>query len=816
MNKDKCKTKLIFQKKRVHMKTIIFLSSLFFISIFAQAQNQLSGKLLDAKTKSAVAFASAALYHQKDSSLVVGTVTDDAGLYQFNNLKKGKYYLKFSFLGYKPMIKSNIEISGDNAKIDLGTIELNDQEQSIGEVKIEAERLKGVEQVDRTVYAINQMAIKASNSGLDLLKKIPSVQVDMQNNISLEGSSNILIYVDGKKRDKEYVAQIDPSLIDKVEIITNPSSKYDADVTGVINILLKKDKNVGMSGRIDLEIPTSERMISSSSAGIDYGIGKFHFFGSGFSHYEQFGINEKILRESTNGNINSVFNQNGDGKLFVKIASIDYGFDYFINNKNTLNFYANYNPYQFNFNHDFDKTLENNKVLAEKNLTDSKNNDKNLGNNFSLFYKKQFDKQGQELTSEVSYYTYSGTQTNENTDQYLNIVDFTKQGSPIYRKDETNSNRKSVSGKMDYSQNFGSMKFETGLQVSHQWLNTGFKNFVDGVLSGNANNDFKYKELRSAAYVNLSGKLKELSWQIGSRFENSNIEVNDAEKNSYYCILPTLNLQHKLGEGKSIKFTYRRSITRPNASDLNPFVIVVDSMNSSKGNPKLEPYYTNKFQLTYNQNFGNNFIAPYIYADRYSNYFQQISTVGIGNKMTSYIDNVAKGFDYGAGLSAGFQPFKWWNINTYGKIFQIRVEKDNKADLYNIAEAQKVSWQAGLTSVMTFFKNMNIITYAQYNSPQLNAQTTSSRSFLYLVGLEKGMFSDRAKLGVYYYLPFINEFVYRKSETNGSNFHYTDTNTIDSKNIVSIKFAYNFNSGKEVKRLERNKTKEDEGKKMGF
>lgn len=797
------------------MKTVLILTNLLLIAFFSQAQNQVTGKLLDPLTKAGVGFVSAGLYHQKDSTLVVGTQTDDAGVFVFNKLKKGKYYVKFAFLGYKPLIKSDVVISNDTEKIDLGNLELQSQDQALGEVKIEAERLKGVEQVDRTVYAINDMAKKASNSGLDLLKKIPSVQVDLQNNISLEGSSNILIFVDGKKRDKEYMSQIDPSTIDKVEIINNPSSKYEADVTGVINIILKRDRNMGVSGRIELEVPTSSSAISSSSAGLDYSYKKFHFFGSAFSHYEQFRISEKLTRDSWENGTSSHLNQNGDGNIFVKIASIDYGFDYFINDKNTLNFYANYNPYQFIFSHDFIKQQFNGNKLEQYNTTGSRNNDNNLGNNYSLFYKKKFDKPSQELTSEISFYTYNGTQENNNNDQYYHVADMSLNGALIERYNKSHSDRQSLSGKVDYTQDLNGIRMETGLQASEQWLSSNYFDQVNQVRNPSSN-EFKYRETRSSGYLNFSGKLKWINWQLGARLENSDIEINDSEHNNYFCFLPSLNLQHKFSDSKNIKFTYRRSITRPNSSDLNPFEVVIDSLNISKGNPKLEPYYTNKFQLTYNQNFGNNFISPFIYADYYSNYFQNIQTKISGNRFKSTTDNVAKGFDYGAGLSAGLQPFKWWNLNLYGKLYQIRVQMDNNASLYEIEETQKVSWQANLTSVMTFFKNMSIIAYAQYNSPQLSAQTTSSRSALYLLGVEKGMFKDKAKIGVYYYLPFADKFVFKETETTGADFHSLDTNTIYAQNLISVKFTYNFSNGKQVKKLDRQKTNMDEGKKMGF
>ncbi|NJK97614.1 MAG: TonB-dependent receptor plug domain-containing protein [Bacteroidales bacterium] len=292
-----------------------------------------------------VEFASVAVHHLPDSALVTGAVSDTTGRFSIANLKEGNYFIKVSCIGFKTTLKNGISLNSSNPQLNLGVIELNTESQTLKEVTVEGERLKGVSEVDKTIYTINSKAATSAHSGLELLRQVPAVQLDFQHNISLEGSSNILILVDGKQRDKDYLAQLDPNSIDKIEVMTNPSVKYDADVSGVINIILKREKKHGFSGQLSPEIPLSSRVIFSNTNGnFEYGYNKIRVFVSGHSHFERLELNSTTNRISDNDGISTRYYQNGDGKIDVNFAGLDYGVDYFFNSKNTLNLYGNFRP----------------------------------------------------------------------------------------------------------------------------------------------------------------------------------------------------------------------------------------------------------------------------------------------------------------------------------------------------------------------------------------------------------------------------------------------------------------------------------------
>ena len=227
------------------MKKALF-SLLLIISFTSQAQN-IKGKVCYEKDKSPVQFASVALLQLPDSSMITGVITLTDGGYLLEKVKPGDYFLKVSFVGYKTNGKQII-IEAANNEIAVDTIYLAEITTSLNEVTVTAERIKGKEMVDRTVYAIPEVIAKSSNNGYDILKKIPQVNVDFQNNITLNGSSNFIIQVDGRQRDRDFLNKLLPSDIQSIEIISNPSGKYEGNIDGVINIILKKEARYGMNG----------------------------------------------------------------------------------------------------------------------------------------------------------------------------------------------------------------------------------------------------------------------------------------------------------------------------------------------------------------------------------------------------------------------------------------------------------------------------------------------------------------------------------------------------------------------------------------
>src|ERR1035437_1319072 len=268
-------------------KYIFFL--LLITSLTAQAQN-IKGKVCLEKDKSPVQFASVALVQLPDSNMVTGVITLTDGGYLFEKVKPGTYFMKASFVGYRPNGKK-VTVATGQGEIAVDTIYLAETTAILSEVTVVAERLKGKEMVDRTVYAIPAVIAKTSTNGYDILKKIPQVNVDFQNNITLNGSSNFIIQVYGRQRDREYLAKLLPSDIESIEIVSNPSGKYEGNIDGVINIILKKEARYGINGNAGLNVKPFNKPTVQATGSLDYSMGKITFYITGFSYLQKLNIN---------------------------------------------------------------------------------------------------------------------------------------------------------------------------------------------------------------------------------------------------------------------------------------------------------------------------------------------------------------------------------------------------------------------------------------------------------------------------------------------------------------------------------------------
>lgn len=787
--------------------TIIFLAG---FSAYAQPSYRIEGKLHNFIENKPVEFASVALHRLPDSSLVTGAVSDTTGLFSINNLKEGSYFIKVSCIGFKPALKNGISLTSNDPQLNLGMIELNAESQALKEVTVEGERLKGVAEVDKTVYTINSKATASAHSGLELLRQVPAVQVDFQNNISLEGKSNIMVLVDGKQRDKEYLAQLNPNSIDKIEVMTNPSVKYEADVTGVINIILKREKKHGISGQFRPEIPLSERVIlSNTNASVEYGYNKIRLFVSSYANFQKFDLLNSNDRINYTENNATRYYQQGEGSAKFYSLGIDFGLDYFISSKNTLNLYGNTRPVSGRvFKTVGSKELYENNQLQS--YIDGYSYDKgdNTSSYYSAFYKRTFDKQAQELTLDLNYSNYTNNRDANYRDQYYQSDRVTKAGSLVNRHELNDDRRDAVGLKIDYVQPVSKdQKFGFGYHNYTQWINNDF--YVE---SDATENNLRYTEERHAAYTSYTGKLKKVSIQAGLRYELSLINIDKSAKIDYDCFLPQLTLQQKIGKSSSLKLSYRRSIQRPGINSLNPFVNQIDSITISRGNPYLQPSYSNKTELNYSIPVKNSYVSAGIYYNYFTNNFQRVTRIIDGRISETFYDNIGTGSEYGVNFSGSLKITKWWQLNPYVCFYNVQLDENKN---YGIASEQKLSYRMNASSTFTLPKKFSIFVYTQVNSPYISSQNTNKREPMYVLGIEKQV-KNSFKFTLTTINPGRKYFNISNTVTESENFWQENITKLYIQNLVMLRVGYTFNYGSKIKKLERTKEVENEGNKSVF
>jgi outer membrane receptor protein involved in Fe transport len=774
------------------MKKII-LGLLLVISISASAQN-IKGKVFLEKDKSAVPFATVGLLQLPDSAVITGVITLTDGAYTFEKVKPGKYFLQVRFIGYRTNGKE-VTVQAGNGEIAVDTIYLAETTTSLGEVTVVGERIKGKELVDRTVYAIPPVIAKASITGYDLLKKIPQVNVDFQNNITLNGSSNFIIQVDGRQRDREFLAKLLPSDIESIEIISNPSGKYEGNIDGVINIILKKEARYGISGNAALQIKPFNKLTTVGSGSLDYSAGKITFYVTGFTFVQNLDISSwNTSRFISNDSTTSL---TGNGTIKITTSSINGGFDYYMNEKNNLSFNISYKPIGQDINILSESLLSKGSNPLSTILSITNENLHSAESSASLFYKKSFDKAIQEFTSETNYYWFNSNSTND----FANTRYPYESDSVIstYSRLEVNLNQRNYfSSKLNYVQPIGmNAKFETGYQLYYQWLTYDFN--IDNQENSNL---FKYAELRNSMYGGFTYNLKKIGFQAMVRVENSQIKADSVTDHNYTCVLPSVNLQYKFSASYNLKFTYNRRINRPGIYDMNPYYKVDQNYNVTQGNPDLKPDYRDRLQLTYTWNFGSNYFSPFVYheffTDKIGMQYQVIENP-VNNTLTTLTKpyNLLNGYETGGGVNAML-----WYVNISARIYKGHYDQ-YIGQSFVIPAVNYFSWS--ITSYafanLTKSKKTTAFAFIQYNGVNQNAQSKTYTIPFWGFGAQQQV--KNHSFGIFWLLPFSTDVKLQRTETATP--YYTSTNTIgfNVANYIQFSYSYKFNKGKNVKKLNR-------------
>lgn len=749
-------------------------------------------------------FATVTLHLLPDSSLVTGLVSDSTGLFVFKDLREGEYFIKTSNIGFKPYRSPKIVLMQGQGLVDVGSLVIQEDFLMLKEVTVKGEMIKGTQEVDKTVYRISPKAAEVSNSGLELLRQVPSIQVDFQNNIALEGSSNILILVNGKEQDKNYLLQLDPKRIEKVEVMNNPSSKYDASLDGVINIILKSGIDQGLSGRIEAELPLTSVTVANYSANLEYGSKQVRIFTSGQWHLEKFGVHSAINRTSEANGIETGFFRNGYGNTDGKYGGLNLGVDWFVNPKNTLNFLASYNPDNGgHLNVDYDKDLWQNSVRQKFYKSKTRDTNSDYTSNFSVFYKRLFSKPSQELTLDLTYYLFKTKQRRYINDFYYDLATFNI-ADTIYQTEYLTNHKTAWSTRLDYTHPLmEGVNLSTGYSNYFMWMDDGFEGGYDKNLT-----NFKYGENRHVFYVSTSVKIKNTSMQGGLRVETSFIDIENTPQIDYKCLLPQFSFQQKINKTQTLKFNYRRAIERPGINDLNPFVLHRDSLNSSQGNPDLDPAYSNNLELTYNIQLVKHFLSPAVYYNFRNNAIQGVVTTNSMGASNTVTQNIGKRFEAGVKFSGTVKATKWLQFNPYFTYFYTEYKKNGQLQIDGMS---MYSWRSSLSALFTLPRKIVLTGFGFYGSPTITYQRTNKRVPVYGFSIEKTVFKNgNGKLGFTSFVPLSKTFKSMHAITETPNSYQDHQFFLDVKNMYNLRFSYTFSKGTNIKKLERQRNFEND------
>ena len=756
-----------------------------------------SGKVFDNGTKHSIEYANIVLLSIKDSSLINGTITDEKGEFNLTGIPQGNYLLEVRFIGYKTE-SYDIEISSRKNSIELGNIYIQPDALELNDVVVQGERSPVSYQIDKKVIDVDKIQTVISGNAADVLQNVPSVTVDIDGNVSLRGSTNFTVLIDGRPSiitAQDALQQIPASSIQNIEIITNPSAKYNPEGTaGIINILLKKNENLGLSGVINANAGLNNKyggdfLFQYKTETLNY------ILGMDYNKRNTPGTSEArntyLYQNST-----SYLNSKGDSKWgrigFSIRGGIEYTpneFDFFSatlrvgSREGTQNSTLNYNSWN-------DTSSS---VLSYKNITD-RNRDGNFAGT-NLTYTHKFNSDGHELKSEFNF-GYNDGDESTLTESIEN--NFRSAGT---KTKETGPSR-NYELKLDYTLPFSEKsKFEAGFdgQLDFSDDNTELDSLdisnMEYVLHPRYSNSNKYKDNNQAIYTTYSNEFGNLGIQAGIRAEYTYRTITLLIQNQEFKIdrwdyFPTLHTSYKFSEGTQAMASYTRRIQRPHGWELEPFYTWMDANNVRIGNPALLPEFIDSYETGVQTYIGQVSLSVELYHRITKNKIDRVRSVYSENVSLNSVKNIGKDFSTGSELMVIMDPFKFWNVNLMANLYNYKIE----GVLYNESfSRESFNWSARFNNMFKIAANTNFQVNVNYNSPGVSSQGRWEGFFTTDVSVKQDFFERMLSLT----LQLRDLFGTAKHEFTSSGPDFSSYNYFDRESPrVMLNARINFNNYK--------------------
>jgi len=802
------------------MKNKLFLAALLVLQSFlgfASDGGILKGLIVDS-TNVPLPFATVLLKSSADSSLYKGEISDDKGMFLFENVKEGDYYLQVQAIGYEKNIIESIHISLTNPSLDLGTITMKAVIQDLTAVVVLAEKPFIEQQTDKTVVNIENSIIQNGSSIMEVMEKLPGIMVDQNDRISLRGKQGVIIMIDGRPtgmsgQDLATMLKGIPSAnIQKIEIITNPSAKYDAaGNAGIINIIMKKNKREGFNGSVSAGYGQGRYSKYNGSLSLNYKNKNYNFF-LNYSYANRLGFNHLSIDRKfyTNDSINMIYRTENYILFPTESYNPRLGIDFYLSPKTTLSFLGSGGATQFRPKGvDHTNIFNGNEELLYSYdfESDSKDNLYNYSGNAEL--RHQFDTTGQEITIDLDHAKYWNTTSQSFLTTYHN-----SDGSFMSQDDllnEQNSDLSLYSFKADYAKPLKKeYSFEAGIKSSYITSDNDIRFYTllnnAATFDSTRSSHFLYSENINAAYVNLKKKFKKFSYQLGLRSEQTiangkQLLSSQTFNRSYIQVFPTAYLDYKPSEKHNINLSLGRRIDRPAYEQMNPYRSLINATTFSEGNPNLLPQLTYNTVLSYSYN--NVFFAQLTYSLTEDNITDVLIQDSQTQTTSQTVVNLNKLNFYSINLSYSKKITKWWNTNTSlltyygvysGTIKNNYINQGTPSIYLNTSNSFFII--DGLSAELGF----------RYSHKALNGITTELTTYNLSAGIQKTVLKKKGTITVN--MTDILWSAYPSGITEFDNVREDWTAKRDTR-VFNFSFSYRFGKGNSA-RMRRNTGADDE------
>ena len=799
------------------LKLLVVVFTLTTIGVFAQGsavpQVTITGKIVDAKTNEPLEYATIVLQDVKTKQ-ISGGITDEKGNFKIPT-PKGTYNVSFEFISFKTVKKPNQLI---DKNMDFGTIKLQEDANKLDEVVVVAEKTTVNIRLDKKIYnSGNDLSVRGGNAS-DVLGNVPSVQVDVEGNVSLRGNESVTILIDGRPsalvgiNGAEALRQIPAEAIEKVEVITSPSARYDAEGTaGILNIILRKNKLTGFNGSLQLDLGTPDQFGAAFNANLRNK--KFNFFtntgwryranpGNSFTDSEFFSPSAQNAR---------VIEDRKFGRLGRSLFT-SFGVEHYINQNSSI--IAN-----VILNDGNDDDLNTNTIdrfdavgnINEATLRVEDESEDEQRIQYTLDYINNFDGNGKKLSINLQY-------SSELEDIFNDIMETDTQINLLNDLERVLENQDEKRGllQLDYVHPVGEkIQYEAGYRGNIRDIFNSFNLserlvFPDGPLVPDAglNNSFNYKEFINAAYFQYGQEFGKVSLLAGLRYENTAIEIEQetsltTDKKSYGNLFPTVNLGYEVKDGESFTLGYNRRIRRPRGRFLNPFPSRSSESNIFSGNVDLDPVISDAFDIGYIKRWEKVTLSTSVYFNRSNDNWEFIQE-DTGD-LTDNGDPIIRRFPInlstrdrlGYEFTLTYRPIKAWTINSDFNLFRVTTDGDYvnpDTQVVQNFDFENTAFSVRLNQKISIAKKVDIQINSNYRGPNRNAQSRREGIFSMNLAMSKDLFKEKATINFNVRDVFNSRKRIQNTFIDGVIDQYSEFQWRERQ--ISVNFIYRFNQKK--------------------
>lgn len=710
---------------------------------------EVKGKVTD-KEGEPIPFASVALYRSADSTLVTGSTTDEKGFFSIG-AKPGDYYLKITFLSYKEKLVPDVNLS--NEGINLGNIILYASSVDLQEVQVQGERSQMELKLDKRVFNVGQDLSNTGRNASEILENVPSVTVDVDGNVALRGSQNVRILINGKPSGlvgisgTDALRQLPGNMIEKIEVITNPSARYDAEgEVGIINIILKKNFKEGVNGNFEVTAGYPDNYRASANVnfrkkyynlfgGYTFGYRKTPGKGHNFQEFKEMdtSYNVKQYREHTRGGLSN---------------NINAGADIFLNTFNTLTISGLY-QYSDENNHtkitykDFDE----NGLLTRNVLRDEDESEIEHNLEGGISYRKTFLQKDRLFTIDLKY-------IDDKDPENANVTQTSTVEETVNQRWSNTENERNLLFQSDYVHPFSKDgKFETGVKGTMREINNKYKveeltDNEEWQVLPNYDDHFVYDENIYAAYMMAGNKSGKFSYQGGLRAEYSDIttdlkETNETNHRNYLDWFPSTHFSYELDSANTLQLSYSRRLSRPRFRHLLPFSSYSDSRNFWSGNPDLNPEYTNSFELGFLRYFKKGSLLSSIYYRYRTGVIERITIVDSASYTRRIPVNLSTQNAFGLEFNMNYNIAKWWRVNGNFNFYRAITNGNYNGEHLS---SDTYAWTTRASSNMKLWKKVDFQASINYRGPHQEPQGRNKAMYSVDLGAAMDLLNKKATL----------------------------------------------------------------------